>query len=172
MSISSTPRIEISPCLWFDNQAEQAANFYVSIFPNSAISHITHYGKEGHELHGKADGSVMTAEFSLDGTAFTALNGGPIFKFNEAVSFQVLCHSQEEVDYYWERLGAGGDPNAQQCGWLKDRFGVSWQVVPIALNEMLKDPDTVKTQRMTRAMLQMKKLNTAALEAAFNGSSG
>ena len=120
----------IVPCLWFDNQAEEAAKYYVSIFKNSKIGAISRYGEAGREVHRRPPGSVMTVEFELDGQAFTGLNGGPLFKFNEAVSFQVNCATQAEVDYYWDKLTAGGDPKAQQCGWLKDRFGVSWQVVP------------------------------------------
>ena len=121
---------KIAPCLWFDDQAEPAAKFYTGIFPNSKTVKITRYGKAGQEVHGGKPGSVLTVAFELDGQAFTALNGGPVFKFNEAISFQVICDTQEEVDYYWEKLSAGGEPKAQQCGWLKDRYGVSWQVVP------------------------------------------
>src|SRR5262245_21480115 len=124
---------KIAPCLWFDDQAEEAANFYTSIFKNSKIINISRYGKEGFEIHGRPAGSVMTVAFELDGQKFTALNGGPVFKFNEAVSFQVSCQSQEEVDYFWGKLSEGGDKNAQQCGWLKDKYGVSWQIVPTVL---------------------------------------
>ncbi|HEX6747547.1 MAG TPA: VOC family protein [Longimicrobium sp.] len=120
----------IVPCLWFDDQAEEAARFYTGIFPNSRIRTTTHYGPAGFEIHQRPTGSVMTVEFELDGQAFTALNGGPIFTFNEAVSLQVMCETQEEIDSYWEKLGAGGDPNAQQCGWLKDRYGLSWRWCP------------------------------------------
>jgi predicted 3-demethylubiquinone-9 3-methyltransferase (glyoxalase superfamily) len=121
---------KIAPCLWFDDQAEQAAELYTRIFPNSGIGTITRYGEAGREIHGRPPGSVMTVAFTLDGQPFTALNGGPVFRFNEAISFQVMCDTQDEVDYYWEKLGEGGDPRARQCGWLKDRFSVSWQVVP------------------------------------------
>lgn len=159
----------ITPCLWFDDQAEAAANFYVGIFPNSKITTISHYGEAGKEIHGKEPGSVLTVGFELDGQGFTALNGGPIFTFTEAVSFQVTCDTQDELDYFWDRLSAGGDDNAKQCGWLKDRYGLSWQVVPAALVAMLTDPDTAGVQRAFTAMLQMKKLDIAALKKAFDG---
>ncbi|MNF56145.1 3-demethylubiquinone-9 3-methyltransferase [compost metagenome] len=159
----------ITPCLWFDHQAEAAANFYVGIFPNSKITTISHYGEAGKEIHGKEPGSVLTVGFELDGQGFTALNGGPIFTFTEAVSFQVTCDTQDELDYFWDRLSAGGDDNAKQCGWLKDRYGLSWQVVPAALVAMLTDPDTAGVQRAFTAMLQMKKLDIAALKKAFEG---
>ncbi|HET7110500.1 MAG TPA: VOC family protein, partial [Gemmatimonadales bacterium] len=120
----------IAPCLWFDDQAEDAAAFYISIFPNSKIVSVARYGEAGKETHGRPPGSVMVVEFELNGQPFTALNGGPVFTFNEAVSFQLYCETQEELDRYWEKLGAGGDPKAQVCGWLKDKFGLSWQVVP------------------------------------------
>jgi predicted 3-demethylubiquinone-9 3-methyltransferase (glyoxalase superfamily) len=159
----------IAPCLWFDDQAEEAARFYTGIFQNSKIVNISRYGEAGREFHGKPAGSVMTVAFELDGQQFTALNGGPVFKFNEAVSFQVNCHTQEEVDYYWEKLSEGGDEKAQQCGWLKDKYGVSWQVVPVALQEMINDPDTKKSQRMMEALLRMKKLDIGELKKAFAG---
>lgn len=159
----------ITPCLWFDDQAEQAAGFYTGIFKNSRIVEISRYGEAGHEVHGRPAGSVMTVAFELDGQAFTALNGGPIFKFNEAISLQVNCATQEEVDYYWSRLSAGGDEAAQQCGWLKDQFGVSWQVIPSILIEMINDPDYAKSQRAMGAMLQMKKIDISALKQAFDG---
>ena len=139
------PMQRITPCLWFDDQAEQAAKFYTEVFKNSRIKKISRYGKEGYEIHHRPEGSVMTVEFELDGQTFTALNGGPIFKLNEAISFQVDCATQEEVDYYWEKLSQGGDENAQQCGWLKDRYGLSWQIVPRALLDMLNDPDAKKS---------------------------
>jgi predicted 3-demethylubiquinone-9 3-methyltransferase (glyoxalase superfamily) len=161
---------KISPCLWFDNQGEDAANFYVGIFKNSKINAIARYGEAGKEVHGMPPGSVMTVDFELDGQSFTALNGGPIFKFSEAISFQIECETQEEVDYYWEKLNEGGDPDAQQCGWVKDKFGLSWQVVPRILPELLMDPDTVKSQRAMQAMMGMKKLDIAALQRAFDGS--
>jgi predicted 3-demethylubiquinone-9 3-methyltransferase (glyoxalase superfamily) len=160
---------KITPFLWFDTQAEEAARLYTSIFKNGRILNVTRYGKAGHEIHGRPEGSVMTVVFELDGQPFTALNGGPIFKFTEAVSFQVLCESQEEVDHFWEKLSEGGDPQAQQCGWLKDRFGLSWQIVPSVLLDMLGGPDSAKSQRATEAMLQMKKLDIAKLRAAYDG---
>ena len=156
----------IAPCLWFDDQAEAAAQLYVGIFPNSKIGKIAHYGEAGREFHGKPPGSVMTVAFELDGLSFTALNGGPIFKFTEAISFQIKCQTQEEVDHYWDKLSAGGDPNAQQCGWLKDKFGVSWQVVPDILIELMMDPDAAKSQKATQAMLQMKKIEIDKLKRA------
>ena len=160
---------KISPCLWFDDQAEEAAKFYVSVFPNSKIVTVTRYGNAGHEIHGRAAGSVMTVEFEINGQGFTALNGGPVFKFNEAVSFQVLCESQEEIDFYWAKLSEGGDPKAQQCGWLKDRFGLSWQGVPRGMAEMLKDPTAPGAQRAFTAMIGMKKINVAELKRAHAG---
>jgi predicted 3-demethylubiquinone-9 3-methyltransferase (glyoxalase superfamily) len=159
----------IAPCLWFDNQAEDAAKFYTGVFKNSKIGKISRYGKEGHEIHKRPAGSVMTVAFELDGHKFTALNGGPLFKFNEAISFQVHCETQQEVDYYWEKLSAGGDEKAQQCGWLKDRYGVSWQIVPVALIDMVGDAESAKSQRAMKAMLQMKKIDIAALKRAYDG---
>jgi predicted 3-demethylubiquinone-9 3-methyltransferase (glyoxalase superfamily) len=153
----------ITPCLWFDDQAEEAAAFYTGIFRNSRIMSVSRYGEAGREVHGKAPGTVMVVAFELDGQAFTALNGGPVFKFNEAISLQVSCESQEEVDYYWEKLSVGGDEAAQQCGWLKDRYGVSWQIVPRVLGELIGDPDPEKSQQAMRAMLQMKKIDIAGL---------
>jgi predicted 3-demethylubiquinone-9 3-methyltransferase (glyoxalase superfamily) len=160
---------KITPCLWFDDQAEEAAKFYTAIFHNSLIVSMTRYGEAGHEVHGRLAGTVMTVAFELDGHAFTALNGGPVFTFNEAISFQVRCETQEEVDYYWEKLSEGGDAKAQQCGWLKDKYGVSWQVVPTALLEMIHDPDAAKAQRAMAAMLQMKKIDIATLQRAYAG---
>lgn len=162
---------KITPCLWFDNQAEEAANFYASIFEDSKIGRITRYGKEGYEIHGKTEGTVMTVEFEINGQAFTALNGGPIFKFNEAISFQVHCEEQGEVDYYWDKLSEGGDKKAQQCGWLKDKYGVSWQVIPNVLSELLGDPDPEKSQRAMKAMLQMKKIDIEEIRRAYDGKS-
>jgi predicted 3-demethylubiquinone-9 3-methyltransferase (glyoxalase superfamily) len=159
----------IMPCLWFDKEAEEAAKFYCSIFKNAKLGAVTRYGKEGHEIHGMPEGSVLTIEFSLGDNDFLALNGGPLFKFNEAVSFQVLCETQKEVDYYWEKLSAGGDPKAQQCGWLKDKFGLSWQVVPTVLAGLLYDKDPGKAGRTMNALLQMKKLDIAALQRAHAG---
>ena len=158
---------KITPCLWFDTQAEQAAKFYVSIFKNSKIERFSRYGKEGYEIHGKEPGSVMTAEFEIAGQRFVALNGGPHFKFNEAISFQVHCETQEEIDYFWSKLTEGGQE--QPCGWLKDRYGVSWQVVPTVLAEMLSDPDPAKSQRVTSAFLRMKKFDVEELARAYKG---
>ncbi|MBV9125954.1 MAG: VOC family protein [Planctomycetes bacterium] len=160
---------KITPCLWFDHQAEEAVQFYTGIFKNSKILQVTRYGEAGREVHGQPPGTVMTVAFELDGQAFTALNGGPMFHFNEAISFQIHCATQEEVDYYWERLSAGGDEKAQQCGWLKDQFGVSWQVVPTALPQILQGPDAAGSQRAIQAMLQMKKLDIARLQQAYEG---
>ncbi len=159
----------ITPCLWFDHQAEDAAKFYTSIFKNSKITQITRYSEAGKEVHGKEPGSVLTVAFDLDGQSFTALNGGPHFKFNEAVSFQVMCQTQEEVDYFWDQLSAGGDKNAQQCGWLKDKFGLSWQIVPRILPGLIADHTSPKSQRAMQAMLGMKKLDIAELEKAYAG---
>jgi predicted 3-demethylubiquinone-9 3-methyltransferase (glyoxalase superfamily) len=159
---------KITPCLWFDDRAEEAANFYISVFPNSKIQTISRFTGAGQEIHGRPDGSVMTVAFELDGQPFTALNGGPFFKFNEAVSLQIGCDTQEQVDRYWCLLGEGGDRAAQQCGWLKDRYGLSWQIVPRVLIAMIADPNHEKAKRVTSAMLQMKKLDIAALERAFH----
>ena len=159
---------KISPCLWFDDQGEEAAKFYTSIFEDSKIGDVTRYGKEGYEIHGREEGTIMTVEFEIEGQKFLALNGGPIFKFNEAISFQAYCETQEEVDYYWEKLSEGGDEKAQQCGWLKDKYGVSWQIVPIILIEMLKDKDSEKSQRVMKAMLQMHKLDISTLKKAYD----
>ena len=161
---------KLTPCLWFDDQAEEAAKFYCSIFDHSKITAITHYGHAGFEFHGRPEGSVMTVSFELDGQSFTGLNGGPMFTFSEAVSFQVNCEIQEEVDHFWGRLSAGGAPEAQQCGWLKDKFGVSWQVVPKALAHMFGDPKNPGSQRAMQALLQMKKIDVGALERVFAGS--
>ena len=159
----------IRPCLWFDGQGEQAANFYVGIFPNSRIVKVVRFGEAGYEIHQRPAGSVMTVDFELDGQSFTALNGGPMFKFNEAVSLQIDCESQEEVDFYWTKLSEGGDPAAQQCGWLKDRFGLSWQVVPEAMLALMDDPTSAASQRAFAAMMGMKKLDLAAVERAYRG---
>ena len=155
---------KIMPCLWFDTEGEAAAKHYVSIFKNSKILRIGHYGSEGKEFHGKEAGSVMTVEFELEGQKFLALNGGPHFKFDEAVSFQVFCDTQAEVDYFWSKLAEGGSESF--CGWVKDKFGLSWQIVPKALGELLGDKDRAKAQRAMQAMLQMKKLDVARLESA------
>jgi predicted 3-demethylubiquinone-9 3-methyltransferase (glyoxalase superfamily) len=152
----------ITPFLWFDHQAEAAANFYISIFPNSRITGIARYGEAGPG----ALGCIMTVGFELDGQPYTALNGGPHFKFNEAVSFVVHCKSQQEVDHYWDRLVEGGAPS--QCGWLKDRYGLSWQIVPDALIRLLQDPDAAKAGRVGRALMKMVKLDIGALQRAYD----
>ena len=157
---------KIVPCLWFDQVGEEAAKFYTGIFPNSRIVATTRSGEAGHEIHHRPAGSVMTVAFELDGQTFTGLNGGPAFTFNEAVSFEVHCKDQEEIDHYWNRLSQGGDPSAQQCGWLKDRFGVSWQVVPTVMVEMFKDENSAGSQRVFEAMMGMKKLDIARLKKA------
>jgi predicted 3-demethylubiquinone-9 3-methyltransferase (glyoxalase superfamily) len=155
---------KITPCLWFDTQAEEAAKFYASVFKNSKIGKISRYGKEGFEVHGKKAGTVMTVEFEIEGQKFLALNGGPHFKFNEAVSFQVPCETQEEIDYFWSTLAKDGEEG--RCGWLKDKFGLSWQVFPRALPEMLMDGNSETAQRVMRSMLQMRKIDIAALRRA------
>lgn len=154
---------KITPCLWFDRQAEEAAQFYTGIFKNSKILEVTRYGEAGYDIHGMPAGTVMTVEFELDGQSFTALNGGPAFNFNEAISFQISCKDQQEVDYYWEKLSEGGDESAQQCGWLKDKYGISWQVVPIALYELLSDPNISRREEVMKAFLQMKKIDIEEL---------
>jgi predicted 3-demethylubiquinone-9 3-methyltransferase (glyoxalase superfamily) len=156
----------ITPFLWFDDQAEEAVDFYTAIFPNSRIVTTTRYNKESAEVSGRKEGTVMTIAFQLDGQDFTAINGGPHFKFTEAISLVVHCKSQDEVDHYWNRLSKGGDEKAQQCGWLKDRYGVSWQIVPTELPQLLSHPDPEKAKRATQAMLKMKKLDLAALRRA------
>lgn len=161
----------IVPCLWFDHQAEEAANFYVGIFPNSRITAITRYSSVGFETHHRPAGSVLTVAFELDGQPMTALNGGPVFKFNEAVSLQVMCDTQDEIDHYWNRLTAGGDPKAQACGWLKDKFGLSWQIVPEGMDRMLADAESPGAKRAMQAVLDMKKLDIAALRRAYEGRS-
>lgn len=156
---------KITPFLWFDNQAEQAVKFYTAVFENSRIIKISRYGEEGQRVSGRPMGSVMTIEFQLDGQKFLALNGGPLFKFTEAISLVVNCRSQAEVDKFWKRLSAGG--KAGQCGWLKDRYGVSWQIVPIVLGEFLSDKDAEKSRRVMQAILKMKKLNIKTLRQAY-----
>ena len=153
---------QITPCLWFDYQAEEAARFYISVFRDSGIDYITYYGREGKEIHGQKEGTVLTVEFHINGQQFTALNGGPVFQFNEAVSFQVNCDTQEEIDFYWEKLSYV--PEAEQCGWLKDQYGVSWQIVPVVLKDLLSDPS--RSDRVMKAFLQMKKFDIAALQNA------
>lgn len=155
--------------LWFDTQAEEAAKFYVSIFPNSRIGRVSRYTKEGYEFHHKPEGSVLTVEFEINGSPFLALNGGPEFQFNESVSFIVNCQDQKEIDYYWEKLTEGGDPNAQQCGWLKDKYGVSWQVVPAELSDMIVDADRKKVERVMKPMFSMKKLDLETFRKAYRG---
>lgn len=159
----------ITPFLWFDTQAEEAAKFYTSVFKNSRIVRVSKYPKAGQEVHHKPAGSVMTVDFEIEGQPFTAINAGPEFKFTEAVSFVVHCKNQEEIDYFWEKLGAGGDPKAQQCGWLKDRYGLSWQVTPDILLDMINDKDEEARTRGFRAMMTMKKINIAELKRAFAG---
>jgi predicted 3-demethylubiquinone-9 3-methyltransferase (glyoxalase superfamily) len=159
---------KLAPCLWFDSQGEEAANFYVGIFRNSKIVAVARYGKAGQEQHQRPVGSVMTVAFELEGLPFTALNGGPMFKFTEAISFQIFVEDQQELDHYWDKLTAGGDPKSQVCGWLKDKFGVSWQVVPRKMVEWFTKPDE-KSQRAMTAMMKMGKLDIAALERAYHG---
>lgn len=162
---------KITPFLWFDNQAEETVKFYTSIFKNSKVGKTLRYGEEAAKVSqsGRPVGSVLTIEFEIEGQKFTALNGGPAFKFNESISFVVNCDTQKEVDYYWEKLtGDGGQES--QCGWLRDKFGVSWQVVPTVLIEMLHDEDTVKSERVMKAMLQMQKIDIAKLKAAYAGN--
>jgi predicted 3-demethylubiquinone-9 3-methyltransferase (glyoxalase superfamily) len=158
---------KIAPCLWFDTKAEEAAKFYVSIFKNSKITTVARFPDEGKEIHGKDAGSVMTVAFELAGQSFVALNGGPQFKFDEAISFQVYCESQDEVDYFWSRLSEGGEEGP--CGWLKDKYGLSWQVVPVALLEMMLDRDASKSARVMAAFMQMKKFDIEALKRAYEG---
>ena len=168
MASQPKPKL-ISPCLWFDNEAEEAARFYVSIFKKGKIKTINRYPAVGQEVHGREPGSVMTVEFVLNGLPFLALNGGPLFKFNEAISLIVTCRTQKEIDYYWEKLGEGGDPKARQCGWLKDKYGLSWQVAPEGMDRMFKNPKSKATERAFAAMMEMKKLDIAALDKAFKG---
>jgi predicted 3-demethylubiquinone-9 3-methyltransferase (glyoxalase superfamily) len=158
---------KITPCLWFDTQAEDAANFYVSIFDNSRIKHVSRYGKAGREVHGKEPGSVMVVAFDIAGQAFTALNGGPQFKFTEAISLQVMCETQAEIDHFWSRLSAGGQEGP--CGWLKDKYGLSWQIVPSTLPQMMTAADGAKSDRVMGAVMQMKKFDLEALQRAYSG---
>jgi predicted 3-demethylubiquinone-9 3-methyltransferase (glyoxalase superfamily) len=153
---------KITTCLWFDDQAEEAVKFYTSVFSNSKIENISYYGKEGFEIHGRKEGSVMTVSFTINDQSFTALNGGPLFKFNESVSFQIFCSTQEEIDYYWERLTEGGEEG--QCGWLKDKYGLSWQIIPDSLSELMSDP--ARAERVTGAFMKMKKLDIEILQKA------
>lgn len=160
----------ITPCLWFADEAEEAARFYTGIFPNSRITMISRFSDVGTEIHHRPPGSVMVAAFELDGHTFTALNGGPMFTFNEAISLQVNCKSQEEIDHYWEKLGEGGDPKARQCGWLKDQYGVSWQIVPDFMEELFVDAESAGAKRAMAAMLQMKKIDIAEIRRAYDGT--
>ena len=155
---------KITPFLWYDSQAEQAAEFYIGIFKNSKIVTVARYGEAGPG----PKGSVMTVEFELDGQRFVALNGGPLFQFNESVSFVVNCEKQDEVDYFWDKLSAGGETS--QCGWLKDKFGLSWQVTPTVLAELISDPDPEKSERVMKAMLEMEKIDIATLRKAYAAS--
>lgn len=157
---------KITPCLWFDRQAEEAARYYIGIFKDARITDIAYYGEAGH----LPAGTVLTVSFELNGQSFTALNGGPHFTFTEAISFQIECDTQEEIDDYWDKLSEGGPVEAQQCGWVKDKYGLSWQIVPKILPILLMDSDTAKSQRAMQAMLQMKKLNIAELQKAFEGT--
>ena len=158
---------QITPCLWFDKNAEEAVNFYITVFRNSKINAILRFGNAGQEIHGGAPGAVLAIDFELDGQKFSCLNGGPQFKFSEAVSFQVPCETQEEIDYYWSALTKGG--NESDCGWLKDKFGLSWQVFPRRLLEMLRDPDREKADRAMTAMMKMHKIDLATIERAYAG---
>jgi len=160
-------RQQITPCLWFDRNAEEAVNFYITVFKNSKITHVVRYGNAGQETHGGKPGAVLAIDFELDGQKFSCLNGGPHFKFSEAVSFQVPCETQEEIDYYWLTLTKGGSES--DCGWLKDKFGLSWQVFPGRLLEMLRDPDRAKADRAMSAMLTMKKIDVATIDRAYAG---
>jgi predicted 3-demethylubiquinone-9 3-methyltransferase (glyoxalase superfamily) len=160
---------KITPCLWFDTQAEDAARYYCSVFRNSKLGKISRFPNAGQDVHGKPAGSVMTVEFELDGQPFVALNGGPQFKFDEAVSFQIYCDTQADIDYYWSKLTAGGGQE-RPCGWLKDKFGLSWQVVPSRIPQMMSDADTQKSARVMNAFMQMKKLDIAAIERAYAGA--
>ena len=155
--------LKITPCLWFDSQAEEAANFYTSIFKDSKIENISRYGKEGFEIHGQKEGTVLTVDFQINGQPFTALNGGPVFKFNESVSFQIFCATQEEIDFHWSKLTADGGEEGE-CGWLKDKFGVSWQVSPTILTKLMSDP--TKADKVMKVLLQMKKLDIEKLMQA------
>jgi len=160
---------DIVPCLWFEDQAEEAARYYTGIFKTGRVTRIIRYSEAGQETHQRPPGSVLTVEFELNGNSFTALNGGPQFKFNEAISLQVVCEDQKEVDYYWEKLSAGGDPDAQACGWLKDKYGVSWQVFPEEMITLLEDQSTENGKRAMMAMMEMKKIDLAAVQAAYDG---
>jgi predicted 3-demethylubiquinone-9 3-methyltransferase (glyoxalase superfamily) len=159
---------KVNAFLWFDSEAEETAKFYVGIFKNSKIGKITRYPKEAAEKIGRPPGSVMTVEFTLDRVEFVALNGGPQFKFTEAISFNVNCENQEEIDYFWQKLSAGGGSTVP-CGWLRDKFGLSWQVSPVILGDMLADPDAARAERIMNAMMEMDKIDIATLEKAYAG---
>ena len=159
---------KLSYCLWFDGKAEEAANFYVSVFKTGKLGKITRYGKEGFEQHQQPEGKVMVAEFEIEGHKYMALNGGPYFKFNESFSIVVSCQTQEEVDYYWDKLISGGG-SPSQCGWLKDKFGVSWQITPAILEKYMSDPDSKKTERVVKAYMPMTKLIIEDLKKAYEG---
>jgi predicted 3-demethylubiquinone-9 3-methyltransferase (glyoxalase superfamily) len=163
---------KIAPCLWFNHNGEEAVSFYTSVFKNSSVGDRTYYTKSGFEHHHMPEGTVLTIEFKLEGVDFVVLNAGPEFKFTEAISFVVNCDSQEEIDYYWGKLTEGGDANAQICGWLKDKFGISWQIVPTDFTEMLKSKDREKAERAMAAMMQMKKLDINQLREVYNGKPG
>jgi predicted 3-demethylubiquinone-9 3-methyltransferase (glyoxalase superfamily) len=167
MMVRSKTMQKITPFLWFDDEAEEAVNFYVSIFGNSKITGITRYGEAGSEVAGRPEGTVMTVAFQLEGQEFVALNGGPVFTFSPAISFVVNCETQDEVDRLWAKLSEGGDEEAQQCGWLKDKYGLSWQIVPTILGEMLQDKNAEKSERVMKAMLQMKKIDIEDLRQAY-----
>jgi len=162
--------LKITPNLWFDHQAEEAAAFYTSIFKNSTIKRTTRYGKAGFNKHGKTAGTVMSVEFSIEGQTLIALNGGPRFKFNESVSFIVNCDSQDEINYYWSRLSEDTDPDAQKCGWIKDKYGLSWQIVPAVLHDMIRDPDSIKTQNVINELFKMSKIDIATLKEAYDSA--
>lgn len=161
-------RPKISPCLWFDHQAEESAKFYVSVFPNSEIKQVVHYGNAGREIHGRAPGGVMLVEFVLDGQKYTALNGGPRFRFTEAISLIIQCEDQQEIDYYWTKLSHVKE--AEQCGWLKDKYGLSWQVVPAIISNLMSDSDPARADKVMAASLQMKKPDIRKLQEAFDSA--
>jgi len=162
-------KLKITPCLWFDSQAEAAAEFYVSVFPDSRITSIARYGEAGREHHGRPPGSVMVVAFELNGQSFTGLNGGPLFQLTEAVSFQVECEDQAEIDYYWSKLTEGGPADSQRCGWLKDKFGLSWQIVPRIFCEIFDGEPNAASQRAMAAIMEMTKIDLAAIERAYAG---
>jgi predicted 3-demethylubiquinone-9 3-methyltransferase (glyoxalase superfamily) len=163
------PIAKITPCLWFHERAEEAANFYVGVFPDSRINAMSRYGEAGREIHGKQPGEVLTIAFELSGQPFTILNGSPAFPFGPAISMQVSCDTQDEIDYFWERLGDGGDESARQCGWVQDKYGLSWQVVPSIMNELLDPSMPGRSNRVLAALMPMKKLDIAKLRQAAEG---